>query len=206
MEQEIDGIKEMIADLKNSSRSSQNYLKAYLDWFASIGQGNEFNMIFFVRTLIGLALMWYANQDTRKWFSWINMANDFIKQYSLPNRASKGCGLLKRKSIGSPKGIKEHESQKKVAESTLGIYYLNEAQFRDKGKTIVTKAPNAPPLVPEVRKTQTFTPLSEPISFIFEKLRSLGILQPNPHEILSHPFHSAKQYDFHLGMLGHTTN
>ncbi|KAH0776313.1 hypothetical protein KY290_007724 [Solanum tuberosum] len=48
----------------------QNHLKAYLDWLASIGQGNEFNKILFVRTLTGSALVWYANQDTRKWFSW----------------------------------------------------------------------------------------------------------------------------------------
>ncbi|KAH0691122.1 hypothetical protein KY290_018088 [Solanum tuberosum] len=69
----------------------QNHLKAYLDWLASIGQGNEFNMILFVRTLTRPALMWYANQDTRKWFSWVDMAKDFIKKYGPPNRASKGC-------------------------------------------------------------------------------------------------------------------
>ncbi|KAH0682774.1 hypothetical protein KY290_021361 [Solanum tuberosum] len=45
---------------------SQTHLKAYLDWLASIGQDNEFNMILFVRTLTRPALMWYANQDTRK--------------------------------------------------------------------------------------------------------------------------------------------
>ncbi|KAH0775046.1 hypothetical protein KY290_012183 [Solanum tuberosum] len=50
----------------------QNHLKAYLDWLARIGQGNEYNMILFVRMLTGPALMWYANQGTRKWFSWID--------------------------------------------------------------------------------------------------------------------------------------
>lgn len=71
----------------------QNYLKVYLDWLASIGQDNEFNMILFVRTLTGPALMWYANQDTSKWFSWVDMAKDFIKKYRPPSRASKGCEL-----------------------------------------------------------------------------------------------------------------
>ncbi|KAH0633255.1 hypothetical protein KY284_036041 [Solanum tuberosum] len=42
----------------------QNHLKAYLNWLASIGQGNEFNMRLFVRMLTGPTLMWYANQDT----------------------------------------------------------------------------------------------------------------------------------------------
>ncbi|KAK4717707.1 hypothetical protein R3W88_016045 [Solanum pinnatisectum] len=121
------------------------------------------------------------------------MAKDFIKQYGPPNRASKGCGLLKRKSI-------------KVAKSTLGHYCLNEAQSRDKGKTIVTEAPNVPRLVSEARKSQTFTPLSEPISFIFEKLRSLEILQPKPREIPLNPFNPAKQCAFYSGMLGHTTD
>ncbi|KAH0682773.1 hypothetical protein KY290_021360 [Solanum tuberosum] len=113
---------------------SQTHLKAYLDWLASIGQDNEFNMILFVRTLTRPALMW------------------------------------------------------------------------DKGKTIVIEAPNVPPLVPEVRKAQTFIPLSEPISFIFKKLRSLGILQPRPNETPLHPFNPAKQCAFHSGMLGHTTD
>ncbi|KAH0678973.1 hypothetical protein KY284_020058 [Solanum tuberosum] len=184
----------------------QSHLKAYLDWLASIAQGNEFNMRLFVRTLTGLALMWYANQDTWKWFSWIDMAKDFIKQYGPPNRASKGCDFLRRKSMESLEGIKGHESQKKVAESILGHYCLNEVQSRDKGKTIVTKESNVPPLVPEARKTQTFTPLSEPISFIFEKLRSLKNLQPKYREIPLNSFNPAKQCTFHSGMLGHTTN
>ncbi|KAH0634144.1 hypothetical protein KY284_036930 [Solanum tuberosum] len=55
----------------------QNHLKAYLDW-----------------TLTGPALMWYANQDTRKWLSWVDMAKDFIKKYGPPNRASKGRTTL----------------------------------------------------------------------------------------------------------------
>ncbi|KAH0643544.1 hypothetical protein KY290_035064 [Solanum tuberosum] len=93
----------------------QNHIKAYLDWLASIGKGNEFNIILFIRTLTGPALMWYANQDTRKWLSWVDLTKDFIKQYRPPNSASKGCGLLKRKSIESPEGMKGHESQNKVA-------------------------------------------------------------------------------------------
>ncbi|KAG5574115.1 hypothetical protein H5410_063881 [Solanum commersonii] len=60
--------------------------------------------------------------------------------------------------------------------------------------------------VPKLRKSQTSIPLSEPISFIFKKLRSLRILQPRPNEIPSHPFNPAKQYAFHPGMLGHTTD
>ncbi|KAH0695967.1 hypothetical protein KY289_013449 [Solanum tuberosum] len=88
------------------------------------------------------------------------MVKDFIKQYGPPNTASKGCGLLKRKFIESPEGMKGHESQKKVAESTLGHYCLNEAQSRNKGKTIVIEAPNVPPLMPEARKAQTFIPLT----------------------------------------------
>ncbi|KAH0698475.1 hypothetical protein KY284_012690 [Solanum tuberosum] len=117
-------------------------------------------MRLFVRTLTRPALMWYANQDTWKWFYWVDMAKDFITQYRPPNRESKGCDLLKRKSIESLEGIKGNESQKKIAESTLGHYCSNEVQSKDKGKTIVTKASNVPPLVPDARKTQTFTPLS----------------------------------------------
>ncbi|KAK4732205.1 hypothetical protein R3W88_025193 [Solanum pinnatisectum] len=71
----------------------QNHLKAYLDWLTSIRQGNEFNMILFVRTLTGPALLWYANQDTRKWFSWVDMAKDFIKQYGPLNRAFTLSGI-----------------------------------------------------------------------------------------------------------------
>ncbi|KAH0669844.1 hypothetical protein KY289_024337 [Solanum tuberosum] len=71
----------------------KTHLKAYIDWLASIGKDNSFNMILFVRTLTGPALMWYANQDTRKWFSWVDMAKHFIKQYGPPNRASKGSEL-----------------------------------------------------------------------------------------------------------------
>ncbi|KAK4709783.1 hypothetical protein R3W88_004296 [Solanum pinnatisectum] len=151
----------------------QNHLKSYLDWLASIGQGNEFNMILFV-----------------------DMVNDFINQYGPPNSASKGCGLLKSKSIESPEGMKGNESQKKVAESTLGHYCLNEAQSRNKGKTIVTEASNVPPLVPEARKAQIVIPL-------IDMIRNL---QPKPREIHLHPLNPAKQCAFHLGMLGHTTD
>ncbi|KAK4706834.1 hypothetical protein R3W88_033551 [Solanum pinnatisectum] len=162
--------------VNNGTGLPQNHLKAYLDWLASIGQDNEFNMRLFVRTLTGSALMW-----------------NFFKQYGPPNRASKGCDFLKRKSMESLEGIKGHESQKKV-------------QSRDKGKTIVTEESNVPPLVLEARKSQTFTLLSEPISFIFEKLRSLKILQPKYREIPLNPFNPAKQCTFHSGMLGHTTD
>ncbi|KAK4731653.1 hypothetical protein R3W88_024641 [Solanum pinnatisectum] len=123
------------------------------DWIASIGQDNEFNMRLFVRTLTGPTLMWYANQDTWKWFSWVDMVKDFIKQYGPPNSAYKGFGLLKMKSIESPKGMKGCQSLKKIEESTLGHYCTNEAQSRDKEKIIVTEAPNVPLLVPEARKT-----------------------------------------------------
>ncbi|KAK4729830.1 hypothetical protein R3W88_022818 [Solanum pinnatisectum] len=153
----------------------QMHLTTYLDWLASIGQGNEFHMRLFVRMLTWPTLMWYANQDTWK--------------CSLG--ASKGCGLLKRKSIESHEEMKGHESQKKVPKSTLGHYCLNEAQSRDKGKII--------------KKTQNFTTLSEPISFVFKKLRSLGILQPKPREILLHPFIPTKQCTFHSGMLEPTS-
>ncbi|KAK4717708.1 hypothetical protein R3W88_016046 [Solanum pinnatisectum] len=50
----------------NETPYNLNHLKAYLDWLASIGRDNEFNMRLFVRTLTRSALMWYANQDTRK--------------------------------------------------------------------------------------------------------------------------------------------
>ncbi|KAK6796170.1 hypothetical protein RDI58_003871 [Solanum bulbocastanum] len=129
-------------------------------------------MRLFVRMLTRLALMWFTNQDTWKWFSWVNMAKDFIKQHGPPNRASKECDLMKRKSIYSLEGIKWNESQKKIVKSTLWHYCSNEVQSKDKGKTAATEASNVPPLVSEVRKPQNFTPLSEPISFIFEKLRS----------------------------------
>ncbi|KAK4733572.1 hypothetical protein R3W88_007833 [Solanum pinnatisectum] len=155
---------------------SYNHLKAYLECLASIGKCNEFNMRLFVKTLIGPALMWYANQDTWKWLSWVEME------------------------------MKGRESQKEVAESTLGHYCLSEVRPRDKEKTTITKAPNVPPLVPAVRKTQNFTSLSEPISFIFEKLISLGILQEKPSEIPSHPFNQTKQCVFHSSMLGHITD
>ncbi|KAH0705569.1 hypothetical protein KY290_010260 [Solanum tuberosum] len=52
-----------------------------------------YNLVDIPMTLTGPALMWYTNQDTRKWFSWVDMAKDFIKKYGPPNRASKGCEL-----------------------------------------------------------------------------------------------------------------
>ncbi|KAH0705671.1 hypothetical protein KY289_010747 [Solanum tuberosum] len=52
-----------------------------------------YNLVDIPMTLTGPALMWYANQDTRKWLSWVDMAKDFIKKYGPPNRASKGCEL-----------------------------------------------------------------------------------------------------------------
>ncbi|KAK4708428.1 hypothetical protein R3W88_029353 [Solanum pinnatisectum] len=116
MEQEIDGIKEMIADLKNSSYENSLHYDLRGSSDKDLEGYNEFNMILFARTLTEPTLMWYANQDTRKWFSWVDMAKDFTKQYRPPNSAYKGCDLLKRKSVESFVGTKGHESQKKVAE------------------------------------------------------------------------------------------
>ncbi|MCD9559256.1 hypothetical protein HAX54_017117 [Datura stramonium] len=110
-------------------------------------------------------------------------------------------------SLGSPK---EKESRRKAAESTLGHdkinYILAEARSKDKGKVIVTETLNAPLIMLKTRKSQTFTPLCEPISIIFEQLRSSRILQPKPRKVPSHSFNSSKQCVFHSGMLGHTTN
>lgn len=62
----------------------------------------------------------------------------------------------------------------------------------NKEKTIVTESPNVHALVPKARKAQTVIPLSEPISFIFEKLISLEILQTIPRENHLHSFNLAK--------------
>ncbi|MCD7463871.1 hypothetical protein HAX54_051591 [Datura stramonium] len=158
------------------------YLKAYLGWLVGMGKENRLNMRLFVRTLSGPALMC----------------------------TSSGCDLLKSKYTESLESPKEKESSRKAAESNFGHdkvnYFLAEAQSKDKGKTIVTEIPNAPPLFLKTRKSQTFTLLSEPISVICEWLRSYGIFQSKSSKVSSHSFNPSKQCAFLLGMLGHTTD
>ncbi|OIT29103.1 hypothetical protein A4A49_17329 [Nicotiana attenuata] len=160
----------------------QNHLKAYHDWLACIGQGNEFKLRLFVKTLTGPALIWPSTNTTSR------------------------CSSLKRKSIESPQSLKANEPQEKAVGSTLKLAKTIETHLEDKGKRVIDEALNTPPSAPKIRKSQNFTLLSEPPSIIFERLRSFGIMQPKPAKTPPPNFSPTKCCAFHSGMLGHTTN
>ncbi|OIT39888.1 hypothetical protein A4A49_07739 [Nicotiana attenuata] len=184
----------------------QNHLKAYDDWLTCIGQGNEFKLRLFVRTLTGPALIWYAKQDTWKWFSWNDLVKDFVKQYGPSTNTTSRCSSLKRKSMESPQSLKANEPQGKAVGSTLKLGKTVETHLEDKGKGVIDEALNPPPSAPKIRKSRNFTLLNEPPSIIFERLRSFGIMQPKPAKIPPPHFNPTKCCTFHSGMLGHTTN
>lgn len=40
-------------------------------------------MKLFIQSLSGLALDWFAEQDFRKWYTWEDMARDFVEQFKI---------------------------------------------------------------------------------------------------------------------------
>ncbi|OIT40360.1 hypothetical protein A4A49_33682 [Nicotiana attenuata] len=184
----------------------QNHLKAYHDWLACIGKGNEFKLRLFVRTLIGPALIWYAKQDTWKWFRWNDLVKDFVKQYRPSTNTTSRCSSLKRKFMESPQSFKANDPQGKAVGSILNLGKTVETHLEDKGKGVIAEELNPPPSAPKIRKSRNFTPLSEQPSIIFERLKSFGIMQPKPAKIPPPHFNSTKCCAFHSGMLGHTTD
>ncbi|XP_059285040.1 uncharacterized protein LOC132038380 [Lycium ferocissimum] len=57
------------------------HLKDYCSRLMGIGQNEALRMKLFIQSLSGLALDWYTEQDFRKWYTWEDMARDFVEQF-----------------------------------------------------------------------------------------------------------------------------
>ncbi|KAG5576639.1 hypothetical protein H5410_056773 [Solanum commersonii] len=60
----------------------------------------------------------------------------------------------------------------------------------------------------EARNTQTYTPIAESYAQLFEKLRTVGVLQPVEEKLpdpIPHNFDGNKRCAYHLGIQGHDT-
>ena len=57
------------------------HLKDYCSRVMGIGQDEAIRMKLFIQSLSGLALDWYTEQDFRKWYTWEDMARDFVEHF-----------------------------------------------------------------------------------------------------------------------------
>ncbi|XP_059295492.1 uncharacterized protein LOC132048824 [Lycium ferocissimum] len=57
------------------------HLKDYCSRLMGIGQNEAIRMKLFIQSLSGLALDWYTEQDFCKWYTWEDMARDFVEQF-----------------------------------------------------------------------------------------------------------------------------
>lgn len=77
-EESKDRIRDLKFQLYDRYGNLHSHFMAYLYVIVIIQKSNDLQMKHFVRPLIGLALMWYAEKDTSKWVSWDNLASYFI--------------------------------------------------------------------------------------------------------------------------------
>ncbi|XP_060213957.1 uncharacterized protein LOC132641089 [Lycium barbarum] len=57
------------------------HLKDYCSRLMGIGHDEAIRMKLFIQSLSGLALDWYTEQDFRKWYTWEDMARDFVEHF-----------------------------------------------------------------------------------------------------------------------------
>ncbi|OIT32397.1 hypothetical protein A4A49_59649 [Nicotiana attenuata] len=65
----------------NGKGNPISHLKDYCRRLVGIGRNETIRMKLFIKSLSGLALDWYTQQDFSKWYTWEDMARDFIEQY-----------------------------------------------------------------------------------------------------------------------------
>ncbi|PHT70592.1 hypothetical protein T459_25696 [Capsicum annuum] len=57
------------------------YLRRYCNQLKGAGGKEELLMAYFGKSLSGLALEWFVDQDIDKWNSWDDLADEFLKQF-----------------------------------------------------------------------------------------------------------------------------
>ncbi|KAF3671544.1 hypothetical protein FXO38_06539 [Capsicum annuum] len=70
---------EYLSSLPLVHGDSVAYLRRYCNQLKGAGGKEELLMTYFGKSLSGLALEWFVDQDIDKWNSWDDLANEFLK-------------------------------------------------------------------------------------------------------------------------------
>ena len=70
-------------EMFNGIGDPKAHLRMYCDKLVGVGRDERILMKLYMRSLIGEALSWYIEQDSRKWVEWVDMATDIMNRFGL---------------------------------------------------------------------------------------------------------------------------
>ncbi|XP_070043070.1 uncharacterized protein [Nicotiana tomentosiformis] len=68
-------------NLDDGRRDPVAHLRGYYSEMRSVSGKDELLMAYFSESLSGAALEWYTRQDVSKWYTWDDMAQDFVRYF-----------------------------------------------------------------------------------------------------------------------------
>nr|XP_033511905.1 uncharacterized protein LOC117276683 [Nicotiana tomentosiformis] len=79
----LKGFKMPMFNLYDGHGDPVAHMRGYYSEIRSVGRKDELLMAYFSESLSGAALEWYTRQDVSKWYAWNDMAQDFVRHFSI---------------------------------------------------------------------------------------------------------------------------
>ncbi|XP_070049903.1 uncharacterized protein [Nicotiana tomentosiformis] len=139
------------------------HLRGFCSNMRGAGGKDELLMAYFSQSLSGAALEWYTRQDTSRWYTWDNLAQAFARHFQWREQAARVYPPMEEDEMV--------EYFLQALEPTYFGHLISAIDYRKERQ----------------QRKETFTPLGESYTSLFQRLRQLDVLRPIEPKIPNPP-------------------